>query len=76
MLERMEQLMEQKSVNKRQLALKIGIPPTTVYGWWDKGFENMTLPNLGRLASFFECSMEYLANGEVSEKSSSFPCAN
>lgn len=63
MLDRLMELMEQKLVNKRQLAIKTGIPPTTVYGWWNKGFENMTLPTLRKLSSFLGCSMEYLVNG-------------
>lgn len=66
-LDRIDALMEQKGINKNQLAQMTGIPVSTVYGWYKKGFDNITLPTIRKLSVFFGCSMEYLANGEKEE---------
>ena len=64
-LHRIDDLMEQKGINKNQLAQMTGIPVSTIYGWYKKGYDNITLPTIRKLSEFFGCSMEYLANGEV-----------
>lgn len=69
-LVRIDNLMKQKGINKNQLAQMTGIPVSTVYGWYKKGYDNITLPTLRKLSSFFGCSMEYLANGENEERKS------
>lgn len=69
-LVRIDNLMEQKGINKNQLAQMTGIPVSTVYGWYKKGYDNITLPTLRKLSGFFGCSMEYLANGENEERKS------
>lgn len=66
-LDRIDELMEIADINKNQLAQMTGIPVSTIYGWYKKGYDNITLPTLRKLANFFNCSMEYLANGESSE---------
>ena len=66
-LDRIDKLMEIADINKNQLAQMTGIPVSTIYGWYKKGYDNITLPTLRKLANFFNCSMEYLANGESSE---------
>ena len=63
LLNRLDALMRETGLNKSQLAQRTKIPKTTVYGWYDKGYENMTLPTLRKLADYFGCTMEYLANG-------------
>lgn len=69
-LDRIDNLMEQKGINKNQLAQMTGIPVSTIYGWYKKGYDNITLPTIRKLSSFFGCSMEYLANGENEERKS------
>lgn len=63
-LERLDSLMESRGLNKRQLSIQTKIPVSTIYGWYKKGYENITLPNLKALADYFGVTMEYLANGE------------
>lgn len=67
-LDRIDNLMEQKGINKNQLAQMTGIPVSTIYGWYKKGYDNITLPTFRKLSGFFGCSMEYLANGESDER--------
>jgi len=67
-LDRLDVLMESKKINKRQLSIMTGIPVSTVYGWYKKGYENITLPSLNALSDFFGCSMEYLANGAIKKQ--------
>lgn len=62
-LDRLDQLMDERSLNKNQLASLTGIPVSTIYGWYKKGFGSITLPTMQKLASFFGCSMEYLVSG-------------
>jgi transcriptional regulator with XRE-family HTH domain len=69
-IDRIDNLMEQKGINKNQLAQMTGIPVSTIYGWYKKGYDNITLPTIRKLSSFFGCSMEYLANGENTERKS------
>ncbi len=62
-LERLDSLLEERNLNKNQLANATGIPVSTVYGWYKKGYSSITLPSLLKLSEFFKCSMEYLVNG-------------
>ena len=66
-LGRLEMLMRQKNLNKAQLAAEAGIKATTVYSWWHKGYEGITLPSLKALSKYFGCSMDWLVYGETNE---------
>lgn len=72
-LERVDMLLNERGINKNQLSALTGIPVSTVYGWYKKGFGSITLPTLLKLSEFFNCSMEYLVNGNsaVSDQPSS-----
>lgn len=62
-LERIDELLKARDLNKNQLAVLTGIPVSTIYGWYKKGYGSITLPTLLKLSEFFGCSMEYLVNG-------------
>lgn len=62
-LDRIDSLLDERGLNKNQLATLTGIPVSTVYGWYKKGYGSITLPTLLKLSEFFNCSMEYLVNG-------------
>ena len=52
-------LMKEKGINQRQLALQAEIPPTTISGWLNAG----RLPDynaLIKLSRFFDVSADYL----------------
>ncbi len=68
-LTRLEMLMRMKGVNKSELAEGSGIKKTTVYSWWDKGFEGITLPKLKALSAYFGCTLDWLVCGDEYESS-------
>ena len=65
MLEKLDMLMREKGINKNQLAAQAEIPKTTVYGWYTKGYEEVRRSTLQKLASYFNVTMEYLTNDDI-----------
>ena len=63
-LHNLENLMENKKINRSELAKAIGIAPSTINAWYTKDFKGITLKNLSKLASYFDVSMEALVYGE------------
>lgn len=63
-LDNLENLMENKKINRSELAKAIGIAPSTINAWYTKDYKGITLKNLSKLASFFDVSMEALVYGE------------
>ena len=59
-LEILERLMKERNINKNVLANESGIPYTTIDGWWKKGFDNIRLSTLKKLAAYFNVSLDYL----------------
>lgn len=74
-LDRIDMLLASRNLNRNQLAALTGIPVSTVYGWYKKGYSNITLPTLRKLSEFFGCSMEYLVNGSSNIEKSLTPAA-
>ena len=56
--------MENKKINRSELAKAIGIAPSTINAWYTKDYKGITLKNLSKLASYFDVSMEVLVYGE------------
>ena len=63
-LHNLENLMNEKKINRSELAKAIGIAPSTINAWYTKDFKGITLKNLSKLASYFDVSMEALVYGE------------
>ena len=63
-LNNLENLMENKKINRSELAKAIGIAPSTINAWYTKDYKGITLKNLSKLASYFGVSMEALVYGE------------
>ena len=63
-LHNLENLMENKKINRSELAKAIGIAPSTINAWYTKDFKGITLKNLSKLASYFDVSLEALVYGE------------
>lgn len=68
-LKRLELLMNAREINKKVLAEQAKIPVSTVYSWWAKGYEGITLPTIIKLCDYFHCSMDWLCCGEECEAS-------
>lgn len=65
--ERLEQMMQNKGMNRRQLSIAAGIPYTTLDGISKRGCDNVKLSTLIKLADYFEISLDYLV-GRGSDK--------
>lgn len=66
-VEKLNKLMEDKKINKSQLSRESGVPYTTIDGFYKKGTENIKLSTLKKLATYFNCSLDYLADDDVEE---------
>ena len=66
MTQKLDFLMDEKGINKNQLALLADIPYTTIDGIYKRGYENIKLPTLKKLSAFFGVTMEYLSNDNIS----------
>ncbi len=67
-LSKLENLMTKKNIkNLHDLSTKSGIPYSTLRGFYSKGTDNIKLPTLRALAKFFNCSIDYLADDDITD---------
>lgn len=57
-----------KGVNKAQLSRETGIPYSTIDSLYKKGYENIKLSTLRKLANYFNCSLDFLVDDEIQGK--------
>lgn len=69
LLDKLEMLMKNKGINKRQLSIGSDIPYSTIDNLWKKGYENIKLSTLKKIASFFDVSLDFLVDGVQQEPS-------
>ncbi len=63
--EKLDALMAEKGINKSILSKESGIPYTTIAGFYTKGTDNVKLSTLKKLSTYFDCSIDFLADEEV-----------
>ena len=66
--DKLDMLMKEKNINKAELARESGVPYTTIDGFYKKGAENAKLSTLKKLCAYFNCSLDFLADDNVSEE--------
>lgn len=66
-LEKINYLMEKHHLNKSTLSKACNIPYTTIDGWYKRGYEGLKLPTLKKLSDFFNVSLDYWADNELTE---------
>lgn len=66
--DKLDLLMKEKNINKAVLARESGIPYTTIDGFYKKGSENAKLSTLKKLCAYFNCSLDFLADDDVSDE--------
>ncbi|MCG7410599.1 helix-turn-helix transcriptional regulator [Paenibacillus sp. ACRRX] len=59
--EKLNQLMEQRGINRPELAKGSGVPYTTIVALFDKGADNIKLSTLRKLSDFFGVTLDDLA---------------
>lgn len=67
-IDMLDMLMNEKGINKSVLAKESGIPYTTIDGWYKKGNEDIRLSTLKKLCAYFNVSLDYIMESEVSQK--------
>jgi DNA-binding Xre family transcriptional regulator len=66
--EKIDYLMAENRIkNKHQLAIMSGVAYTTLDSLYKKGADNVRRTTLNKLAKFFSCSLDYLANDDVTD---------
>lgn len=68
MTDKIDLLMKERQLNKRQLSMQARIPYTTISSFYDKGTENVKLSTLKSLARFFDVSLDYIADDSVEDR--------
>ena len=59
--------MKRYELNKRSLSQKSEIPYTTIDNWYKRGYENLTLPTLRKLAKYFNTTLDYWFIDEITD---------
>ena len=67
--EKLNALMEEKGINRKQLSEQSKIPYMTIVNFYEKGTENVKLSTLKKLAAYFCVSLDYIADDSIKEKS-------
>ena len=62
MAEKIDQLMLAAGLNRRQLAVKTGVPYTTIDGWFKRSSQNAQLANVRKIADFFDVKLDWLVD--------------
>mgnify|MGYP000027058572 FL=1 len=62
--EKLDTLMAERHINKSILSKEAEIPYTTIDGFYKKGSDNIKLSTLRKLASYFNCTLDYLVDDE------------
>lgn len=63
--EKLDFLMSEKNMNKRNLSMETGIPYTTIDGFYKKGTENIKLSTLKKIADYFNITLDEIADDNI-----------
>lgn len=74
--DKLDKFMEVRGINKSQLAKEADVPYTTIDGFYKKGYENIKLSTLKKLAQYMGCSIDYLADDDVLDDKVAEECAD
>ena len=66
--DKLDLLMRERNINKADLARESGVPYTTIDGFYKKGSENAKLSTLKKLCTYFNCTLDYLADDDVGDQ--------
>lgn len=61
-LDKLDFLMESHGMNKNTFAQKSGIPYTTIDGFYKKGYDNVKLSTLRKIAETFNVTLDFLCD--------------
>lgn len=64
LLENLDMRLKQKKLSRTELAKAVGIAPSTINSWFNRGCENVTLKALLKISTYFNITIEELVNGK------------
>ena len=67
-VEKLSVLMKERNLKKSHVAKGAGLSYSTYNSIFKRGYENLELNTLKRLANYFDVTMEYLANDEAEDR--------
>jgi DNA-binding Xre family transcriptional regulator len=67
--DKIDVLMFEKGINKSELSRDSGIPYMTIVNFYEKGTDNVKLSTLKKLANFFNCSLDFIADDDILDRS-------
>lgn len=68
MVEKMQLMMDERSLTKADVARGADLPYATVDNLFKRGFEKTGYPTIRKLATYFDVSMEYLTNEDINDR--------
>lgn len=66
-LDKLDFLMNKNNINKNVLSKESGIPYTTIDGFYKKGYQNVKLSTIKKLAEYFNTTLDYLMKDEIND---------
>ena len=60
LVEKLDLLMKEKGINKKDLSRQSGIPYTTIVNFYEKGTDNAKLSTLLKLSRYFKVTLDYI----------------
>lgn len=67
-LDNLEVLLKNNNLSKNEFAKKIGIAPSTINMWHTRGYENVSLKIIIKIAKFFSVTLDELIFGSIEVK--------
>lgn len=68
----LDRLIESQGISKNEFSKKVGIAPSTISSWYNKGYENISLKTLIKLSDYFNISIDELIFGKPKLKKLEF----
>lgn len=65
----LDKLIDKQGISKNEFAKKVGIAPSTISSWYNKGYENISLKTLIKLSEYFDISLDELIFGKSKSES-------
>lgn len=65
----LDKLIESQGISKNEFSKKVGIAPSTISSWYNKGYENISLKTLIKLSEYFDISLDELIFGNSKSNS-------
>jgi DNA-binding Xre family transcriptional regulator len=66
--DKLDVLMKERDINKRELSKQSGIPYMTIVNFYELGTDNIKLSTLMKLKKYFNVTLDYLADDDVLER--------